>query len=650
MPIIDQMPENANYYSLLDIPKTASLEDIKKAYKRLAVKWHPDRNGGSVEASEMFKLISKAYETLSDPRLRERYDNGDSDDECDNIDPFSTFASTFGDFFRSHGLGALGVDDFDDPEDVVVDCINYVEVDITDLWIGATVTQQYDRYSECEQCNGFGTKSKKLANCKKCKGAGNVPMSISPTMTVPVTCQSCNGSCIDKSVPKCEECKGAKFVPETVEVELDLKPGSFNGTKIIVEAEGNIIPPEEVKRYGKSRSDAVFIIREMPHPSFKRGLIVPGKSKLDFADLLVELNISFEESLIGFTKYVEHPSKVPIKICVSEYCRHGDTIVVKNQGMPDYDNCGRYGDLFVKIQVEKPTLTPEVKEKLSQALGYTHTKIKTGFKYMPLDEYIIKCEEDRKALLEKQKMNSKFSSKSKSFTHTSTYQQHNSQEKMPTKTNKNTSKPETLSKPLEQPKAKRGRPRKNPEPVHQKVIEYSTDEDEDENERIVQETAVLYNVHDKHKATLRPSYLDSDSDDDRVIDPKKIINVDTPFDDENFQRHFRSMENSMSMQAFRGFQGMHNMYGGGMYGMNGVTGFESDDESNFQKNGKGRYTSTVTHPDGHTTTTTTRTFVNGKEMNLEDLPSLNIDLSGIPELENIPGLQGLFGIGSKKKK
>lgn len=646
------MQENTDYYSILEVSRTASDEDIKKAYKKLAIKWHPDRNNNSNESSEMFKQIAKAYEILGNPESKSKYDCGDLDDEINESDAFTMFASTFGDFFKMHGIGLsnFNLDDFiDDADDIVVDCINYVNASIEDMYTGATIPQQYDRYSECEKCNGFGTKSGKLSNCKKCKGAGHVPISVGNT-TVAGACPSCNGSCIDKAVAKCVECKGAKFSPETVEVDLDILPGSRDGTKIVVKGEGNAIPPEEVKRYGVERSDAIFIVKEKPHDKFKRGLIIPGKSKLDFGDVMVELNISFEESIIGFTKNVTHPSGNPFKFSMSEPCRHGDTIVIEGNGMPKENNPTSYGDLFVKIQVDRPIVTADTKKNLSKVLGYTHTPSKTNTKHMLLDEY-SKKQQLKKTSEEKQPTKKKTSTKAPVKTSSDT----DSDESIPTApivdTNKKTkSTGKTAGRPAKSTTKSTSKKQKL-----QVEAEYPTDSDDDYG------LTVFHNAHEKHRPhilTKQPYNMTPEElKNYQVANPPKpqvhtqIVNSN-PFDQPIFQNmkgfkqgsngnNMNGMEAMKAMEVFKNFPGMQNMMG-----MN----FDSDDDNfPFQSNGKGTYTSTMTHPDGHTTTTTTRTFVNGEEMDLADIPGLDPDfLAGIPELENIPGLHGLFGIGKKK--
>jgi len=629
------MQENTDYYNILGVHKSSSDEEIKKAYKKLALQWHPDRNKDP-EAIEKFKQIGKAYEVLGNVESRMKYDNGETDDDDVEIDAFTMFSSTFGDFFKMHGINIanFNIDDFiDNSDDIIVDCINYIEVSIEDMYNGATISQQYERYSQCEKCNGFGTKSGKLSNCKKCKGAGCVPLIIMGS-SVKTECPNCNGSCIDKSVAKCVECNGAKFSPELVEVDIDILPGSRDGTKIVVQNEGNVVPPEEVKKYGIERSNAVFIIKEKQHDMFKRGLIIPGKSKVDFADLMVELNVTFEESLIGFTKSLPHPSGKSINFTMTEPCRHGDTLIIEGNGMPSENDPKKKGDLFVKIMVDRPIITQDQKKSLSKTLGYVHTPVKNASKYMTLDEYSKKQSQPQTMKQKKSKITTKEVSNKKSNKKKSQEITDTSDESIPISNLKKTKGKQT---------------KKN---INNTEMEYPTDSDDDYG------LTVFHNSHEKHRPHILTKQPYNMTPED--LQNYKMVNTNNfntnnynQFDQSSFMNdmmngfnQFNNTSNDMdamkAMEVFKNFPGMQNMMG-----MN----FDPNNECvPFKSNGKGTYTSTVVHPDGHTTTTTTKTFVNGEEMDLSEIPGLDPDfLAGIPELENIPGLHGLFGIGKKKK-
>jgi DnaJ-class molecular chaperone len=384
------MSKPVDYYELLEVSKSATQDQIKTQYKKLAKKWHPDKNQKNIEiATEKFKQISRAYEVLSDPGKKEMYDNygtnfedeDEDNDSNDETNPFAKFNEIFGNMGMHMGMGMHMRDDDDDDDNEVPDCINYIEVSIEDLYNGSTIEKEFDRYSQCEKCNGHGTKNGKTACCKKCKGAGNIPTMVAKGIVVPIPCHSCGGTCVDQNAVKCTECNGAKFIQETVAIDIDIPKGAFDKYNIMVEEEGNAIPPEEIKIVGAPRSDAIFIIKEKTHEKFKRGLIIPGKSKIDNADLMVEVNVSFAESLLGFSKSIEHPSGTNIEVHLTEPCRHKDDMIIVGQGMPDIKDSTKRGDLYVRLLVDHPrdsNFTNKQKENIVKTFKYTPPAVKKG--------------------------------------------------------------------------------------------------------------------------------------------------------------------------------------------------------------------------------------------------------------------------------
>jgi hypothetical protein len=313
-------------------------------------------------------------------------------------------------------------------------------------------------------------------------------------------------------------------------------------------------------------------------------------------------------------------------------------------------------------------MTPELKKSLSKVFGYSHTPVKNNIKHIMLDEYSKKQSEvtqqtqQKKAFIEKAP--TKKTTKKK-YSDDTEHEQliSDSEDSIPTapiidtkKTTKSTSKtagrpPKASSKSAIKPSKKQ----KIPLSVEAEV-EYPTDSDDDYG------LTVFHNAHEKHRPhilTKQPYNMSPDElqDYQTTNSSKPKINTQVihtnPFDQPIFKNmngmqgftqnsNMNEADAMKAMEVFKNFPGMQNMMN-----MN----FDSDDEEciPFKSNGKGTYTSTVVHPDGHTTTTTTRTFVNGEEMDLADIPGLDPDfLAGYPELEKIPGLHGLFGVGKKK--
>lgn len=376
-----------NYYEILNISKTSSEEEIKKSYKVLAKKWHPDKNiNKKDEAEKMFKLISEAYTVLSDPKKRKIYDEYGDDGLKENehsggfsgFDPMEMFKNMF-------GGGGRGETD-------VPDIKTTLNVKLEDCFTGKTVKHTISRHSSCNKCNGSGTKSGESGECKKCKGQGNVMAMIGPGMMTQMPCKMCQGNGLDPSIEKCKKCHGNKFYKEEVEIDIVIPKGVYNKYPIVIEGQGNAIPPDEIEDVGKERSNIVCFIIEDSHNVFQRGLVIPEKGKVDYSDLLIELNISFAESICGFYKEIKHINhKVPFVL--KDACRHGDVYVIKGEGMPKMGSTSNIGDLFIRIDVQHPKeckMQLEIKSKIAKLLHFKPNEIPSDIvasELIPIDKY-----------------------------------------------------------------------------------------------------------------------------------------------------------------------------------------------------------------------------------------------------------------------
>jgi DnaJ-class molecular chaperone len=298
-------------------------------------------------------------------------------------------------------------------DDSVPDCIEYLNVDLPTLYTGATVTKEISRSSFCEKCDGTGVKSKEKnisLDCKKCKGKGATLVMIQPGMLAESKCKSCKGLGIDESIEKCTKCKGKKFYKETVQLDVTIPKGAHNKYPIVIEEEGNQVPADEVDKVGKARSNAVFVIIEKEHNVFERGVVIPEKRRVDFADLLTRINISFVDSLVGFTMNLGHLDGHEITIKSDDMCRHGDKYVIVGGGMPRLDDPeGKFGDLFVDINVQHPReagITTDTRKQLTKLLTGKDKSVKPNHsgknvaELVPLDKYRanIKIQADSNAM------------------------------------------------------------------------------------------------------------------------------------------------------------------------------------------------------------------------------------------------------------
>jgi DnaJ-class molecular chaperone len=365
-------------YEVLEITKDADDKTITKAYRKLSKKWHPDKNPNKKqESEEKFKKIAEAYEILSNPEKRSLYDNGGLDNvkESEEFDPIKLFT------------------EFMSEMDTVPDVINPLSVQIDDLFTGKEINCEIERYDICESCHGKGTTNGIDAPCKKCNGSGTAINVTSGQFIKRVSCQLCRGTGIDPSVQKCKICKGEKCCKHKVTLPVKIPNGCYDKYPIVIEGEGNELPEDEAEKLGYKRSDAVFIIDEQEHETFKRNFFIDGKDSIDPSDLLIQLNITFAESITGFYKEIKFIDNSDIIINITDPVRHNDIFVIKSKGMPKFEE-ESYGDLFIQVNVQHPkdlNLKFSTKQKIWQILTCTSLKSYTTRlnceKIITFDEY-----------------------------------------------------------------------------------------------------------------------------------------------------------------------------------------------------------------------------------------------------------------------
>jgi DnaJ family protein A protein 1 len=373
-----------SYYDVLDVSKDANEKEIAKSYKRLAIKYHPDKNiSNKEEAEEKFKEITEAYEVLSDPKKRDIYDKYGEEGlkQGNHVDPEEVFKQMFGMFG-----GPRTEDDIDIPD---LKCV--LELSLEQMYNGCKIKKEIERTTLCNACDGTGSKDKVQAKCNLCDGRGKRLTKVGPGMVVQSACNICEGTGIKRDKKnECKKCHGQQFKTESIEIEVNVVPGVFDEYPIVIENEGLEILPQH-RKFGKSRSDLIFIVKEKSHGLFKRHYI-KEKGGVDMLDLAVELKISFGESILGFQKQIKYLDDTNIDVCVQKPCRHGDIFVFKGYGMPNIKNINKKGDLFVSIKVEHPgdlELSEAKRKQLSEIFDVQILKNnKSNLKMMPYDKYI----------------------------------------------------------------------------------------------------------------------------------------------------------------------------------------------------------------------------------------------------------------------
>jgi molecular chaperone DnaJ len=343
-----------DYYEVLGIGRNASEQDLKGAYRKLALKYHPDRNPNNKEAEEKFKEAAEAYAVLSDPEKRRVYDAyghaglGSAAAQPDfNADVFADFSDIFGDFF---GFGDLfGGGGRRRTRAQRGDDLRYdLEISFEEAVRGIEAEIQVPRMESCSQCNGTGAEDKDgWTTCATCRGRGEVIYQ-QGFLSIRRTCGTCGGRGKLLRRP-CRTCKGEGYVQKTRQLKVKIPAGVDSGMKMRVAGEG------QAGVNGGPPGDLYVFLQVQPHPVFER----------KDADLLCTVPINVAQAALGTTlDILTFDGLETVK--VPEGIQSGETIRLRGKGVPMVNGGGR-GDLVVQIQVRTPTkLTREQRRLLEQ--------------------------------------------------------------------------------------------------------------------------------------------------------------------------------------------------------------------------------------------------------------------------------------------
>ena len=357
-----------DYYEVLEVQKNAAADDIKKSYRKLAIKYHPDKNPGDKAAEEKFKEAAEAYEVLSNPDKRARYDQfghagmggaagggGFSGGGMSMDDIFSQFGDIFGGHFGGFSsFGGFG----GSPRGGGRQRINRgsdlrikVKLDLKEVANGVEKKLKLKKYVPCDHCGGSGAKdSNSISTCQTCKGSGvvtRVAQTILGQMQTSSTCPTCGGD--GKTITqKCAECAGEGIVRADDVVTVRIPAGVAEGMQLSVSGKGN------AARRGGINGDLLVVIEEEPH----------GELIRDDNDLIYNLLISFPTAALGGS--IEVPTvdgKVRVKI--DPGTQSGKVLRLRNKGLPSVNGYGT-GDLLVNVSVYIPEqLSDEEKKTLT---------------------------------------------------------------------------------------------------------------------------------------------------------------------------------------------------------------------------------------------------------------------------------------------
>lgn len=354
-----------DYYEILGVEKTASSDEIKSSYRKLAMKYHPDRNPGDKSAEEKFKELAEAYEVLSDSQKRNQYDRfgheGLNSTGFQGFGDINDIFSRFGDIF---GFGGSIFDDFFSggrssrrqrqrgvPGN---DIKKTVRLTLEEIAEGTDKTVEYTKFKTCDVCSGTGAKSANaFVTCSNCGGTGEkrtVSNSIFGQIVNVTECPYCNGE--GKIVKeKCEKCTGSGRIKASSIVKVKIPHGVVEGNYIPLRGQG-----DSGMRSGPS-GDLHIIIEEEPHEYFIR----------DGDDIVYDLTISYPEAVLG-TDIIVPTLKGQVNLKIESGTKAGSILRMKEKGIKHLNSYGR-GDQLIRIDIIVPDkISSKEKEFLKEMM------------------------------------------------------------------------------------------------------------------------------------------------------------------------------------------------------------------------------------------------------------------------------------------
>ena len=360
------MAEKRDYYEVLGVEKNANADEIKKAYRKAAIKYHPDKNPGDKEAEEKFKEAAEAYDVLSNPDKRARYDQfghagmsgaaggggayGGGFGGFSMEDIFSQFGDIFGGHFGGGFRSSGGGRTVNRGSDIRIK----VRLTLQEIAEGITKKLKINKTVACDKCGGTGAKdSSSYGTCTTCNGSGYVVRmenSFFGRMQMQSVCPTCGGT--GKVITaKCDKCGGEGTLRGQEVVEIRIPAGVGEGMVLTVSGKGN------AARHGGVNGDLQVMIEEEPHPELQR----------DGNDLIHNLNITVTTALLGGT--VEVPTvdgRAKIKIAPGTHA--GKVLRLGGKGLPDVNGYGR-GDELVVVDITIPAKLTADEKKLVEQLA-----------------------------------------------------------------------------------------------------------------------------------------------------------------------------------------------------------------------------------------------------------------------------------------
>jgi len=357
-----------DYYEILGVSKGASADEVKKAYRQMAIKYHPDKNPGDKEAEDKFKEAAEAYDVLSSEDKRRNYDQfghagvggaagGGFGGGFSMEDIFSQFGDIFGGHFGGFsGFGGFGGGSshgrrISRGSDIRI----RVKLNLKEIAQGAEKKVKINKQVSCKECNGKGAKSDSdIRTCDTCRGTGQVTkvsQTILGMMQTSSVCSVCSGEG-KIVVNSCKSCGGSGVVKEMEEISFKIPPGVAEGMQLTVQGKGN------AAKRGGMNGDLLVVIEEEPNDELQR----------DGSDLIYTSFISIPDAVLG------SEAEIPgidgkLKIKIEPGTQSGKVLRLRGKGLPDVNGYSR-GDLLVYIQIWTPKkIDKESKDMLQKMKG-----------------------------------------------------------------------------------------------------------------------------------------------------------------------------------------------------------------------------------------------------------------------------------------
>lgn len=351
-----------DYYEVLGVAKGSSKDEIKKAYRKLAIQYHPDRNPGNRDAEEKFKEATEAYEVLGDDSKRHAYDQfgfagvegmgGAAPHDFSTVfrdfeDIFGDFSGIFDSFFGAGGRRRRGSQS---SARRGADLRYDLELPFEEAVFGSSAEIAYGRSETCTECKGSGgAGGSRRTLCPTCGGSGQVRRS-SGFFSIATTCPSCNGEGETVERP-CTACGGSGVVKSRRKLRVTIPAGIETGKRISIAGQG------DAGALGGAAGNLYVYVHVLPHQYFER----------QGGDLYCMIPVSFTQAALGADLNVRSLDGKRIRVKIPSGTQNGRMLRIRGEGVPDMDDARRRGDLYVKLRVEVPTkVSSRAKELLRE--------------------------------------------------------------------------------------------------------------------------------------------------------------------------------------------------------------------------------------------------------------------------------------------